>query len=197
MEQQYQQKNYKSITKNKFFVPALIVALLVLGSIFFALTRTDNETIAVGEENSRISIAKPKATQNLSKTYEFPLKDSAGKEVSKLKFVVENAELRDEVIVKGKRAISVEGRTFLILNAKITNSYNRTIAVNARDYVRLTVNKSSEKSAADIHNDPVEILADSTKATRLGFPINDTDKNLTLIIGELNGKKDTIVLNLK
>ncbi len=188
--------DYKKITRQKFFFPGLIAALLILGALFFAVANSNKETIAVGDNSTKVTIAKPEATQNLNKTYEFSLKDTNGKEVSKLKFVLENAEIRDEVIVKGKRAISVEGRTFLILNAKITNSYNKTIAVNARDYVRLTVNNSSEKIAADIHNDPVEILADSTKPTRLGFPINDSDKNLTLLVGELTGKKETIKLNL-
>jgi len=182
-------RNYRNITKHTFFIPGIIAALVLLSIIIFASTRSSSEVVTIGEDNSRVSIAKPKAVQTLSKTYEFPLKDDAGKEVSKLKFVIENAELRDEVIVKGKRAISVEGRTFLIINAKITNSY--------RDYLRMTVNNSSDKTAADIHNDPVEVLADSTKTTRLGFPINDEDKNITLLIGELTGKKETVKLDLK
>jgi len=190
-------RNYRNITKHTFFIPGIIAALVLISVIIFASTRSSSEVVTIGEDNSRVSIAKPKAVQTLSKTYEFPLKDDAGKEVSKLKFVIENAELRDEVIVKGKRAISVEGRTFLIINAKITNSYSKTIAVNARDYLRMTVNNSSDKTAADIHNDPVEVLADSTKTTRLGFPINDEDKNITLLIGELTGKKETVKLDLK
>jgi hypothetical protein len=108
-----------------------------------------------------------------------------------------DAELRDEIIVKGKQATAIKGRTFLIVNLKITNDFDKTITINTRDYVRLTVNKNSEKLAPDIHNDPVEIQADSTKYTRVGFPIDDTDKDLTLTVGEINGPKQTIKLNLK
>jgi hypothetical protein len=55
---------------------------------------------------------------------------------------------------------------------------------------------TSELLAPDIHNDPVEVQAISTKPTRVGFPINDTDKKLTLFIGEINGQKDKVELGL-
>jgi hypothetical protein len=190
--------NPRKFTKHAFFLPVVVVGAVILLAGIFLLTRSsDNPISAVAGDNSKVSIAKPTANQTLNKKLEFPLKNSAGKEISKLSYVVENAELRDEIIVKGKRAISVEGRTFLVLNIKITNVYNKAIQVNARDYVRLTVNKNADKIAADIHNDPVEIQADSTKTTRLGFPINETDKDLTLLIGELEGTKQTIKLDLK
>jgi hypothetical protein len=51
--------------------------------------------------------------------------------------------------------------------------------------------------APEIHNDPVEVQALSTKYTRLAFPIDDTYKDLTLYVGEINGHKDAIKLNLK
>ena len=68
--------------------------------------------------------------------------------------------------------------------------------MNTRDYVRLTVNNGSEWLAPDIHNDPVEIQAISTKYTRIGFPISDTDKKLKLQIGEINGDKEIVDLKL-
>lgn len=190
--------NPQKVLKHAFFIPGVIVAVILLLGGVFALTRSSDGTIvSVAGESDRVSIEKPKATQSLNKKLEFPLKDEKGKEISKLSYIIENAELRNEIIVKGKRAISVEGRTFLVLNVKITNTFNRPIQVNARDYIRLTINNSADKIAADIHNDPVEIQADSTKTTRLGFPINDTDKNLSLLIGELEGERQTVKLDLK
>ena len=80
---------------------------------------------------------------------------------------------------------------------KITNNYDKSVQIPTRDYIRLMVNGSDEKLAPDIHNDPVEIQAISTKYTRVGFPINETDKDLILQVGEIAGKKQTVKLNLK
>ena len=87
----------------------------------------------------------------------------------------------------------------LILNVKLVNTYTKPVQINARDYVRLSVNNAgSEQLAPDIHNDPVDSQASSTKPTRVGFFINESDKNLTLSVGQYvgddSGKKDTIKL---
>lgn len=90
----------------------------------------------------------------------------------------------------------------LILNVKLVNNYTKPVQISARDYVRLTVNKNtSEQLAPDIHNDPVDSQASSTKPTRVGFFINESDKDLTLSVGQYvgdgSGKKETIKLSLK
>jgi hypothetical protein len=147
--------------------------------------------------DSRIQIKGAKGTQAINKEFSFPLKDK-GKLVTTITYTIEAAELRDEIVVKGQRASSVKGRTFLIIPIKINNPYNGGIEIQTKDYIRLIVNgKEAEQLAADIHNDPVTVQALSTKQTRLGFPINDTDKNLSLRVGELNGEKETIALTLK
>lgn len=187
----------RSRSTNKLLAPiAVVVVILILLGIFALRKSNQSPSTAVNADN-KVEIQKPKATQTLNKEYAFPLTDATGKEVSKFKYTLESTELRDEIVVKGKRAVAVKGRTFFVVNLKINNSYSKTISINSRDYVRLTVNNSPDKLAADIHNDPVEIQPDSTKETRLGFPINESDKNLTLIVGELNGKKETIKLNLR
>ena len=184
--------------KKSFFIPLAIVVIVVVGLAVFAMRNNSGEpaSVVLGSGDQRVEVQKPKATQTINRSFEFPLNDSDGKEVSKLKYEILNAELRNELIVKGKRATAVKGRTFLILNLKITNSYNRTIQINTRDYIRVTVNNSAEKLAPEIHNDPVEIQADSTKYTRVGLPINDTDKNITVSVGEISGPKQTIKLTL-
>lgn len=187
-------KNKK--TNTAFYLPLAIIVIVILVLLFFVFRNTTALSTTYNDDQ-RIDVQKPKATQTLNKNFSFPLKDDKGKEVSKIKYTLLTAELRNEIIVKGKEATAVKGRTFLILNLKITNDFDKTITINTRDYVRLIVNNNNEKLAPDIHNDPVEIQADSTKYTRVGFPIDDTDKNLTLIVGEINGPKQTIKLNLK
>jgi hypothetical protein len=75
---------------------------------------------------------------------------------------------------------------------------DKGIEINSRDYVRLIVDgNTKEMLAPEIHNDPVEAQAISTKYTRVGFPINTSDKNLVLQVGEINGPKQTIKLEFK
>jgi len=177
----------------KKFLPIAVFALFVIGTGYLAYRR-----IAPGGfSGSEIKVKGAKAMEDANKEYSFPLIDADGNEVSRFKFVVEKVELRDEIIVQGKRATSVSGRTFLVVNLKITNEYNQRIEINTRDFVRLATSlDKTEWLAPDIHNDPVEVQAISTKYTRVGFAINDSDKDLTLRIGEINGDKEEIALSL-
>lgn len=192
-------RKWKGFLKKSLLLPIIILALFLVGAGYMVVNglNTNSNTNVLDNSDQRIEIKKPKSQQTLNKQFSFPLRDAAGKELSQLRYVVETAELRDEIVVKGKRATSVKGRTFLIVNLKITNDFNQPITLNSRDYMRLIVNNNSERLAPDIHNDPVEIQPISTKYTRLGFPINDTDKNLSLQIGEIKGKKELLKLDLQ
>lgn len=199
----FSSKKFKKFLKKSPYIPFAIVLVVVLVIIVMAYrgaSKDPSSALLSSQSNSattQVAIAKPLAQQTLNKEFQFPIKDSNGKEVSKIKYEVQTVELRNQIIIQGQTATAVSGRTFLILNLKITNSYDKSIQINARDYVRLSVNGSDEKLAPDIHNDPVDVQAISTKYTRLGFPINTTDKNLVLQVGEISGKKDSIDLNLK
>lgn len=171
----------------------LILALLVILSFVVGTRFTQSSPAAI---DKRFDAPRVKAKQTLNKEFLFSLKNDKGEKVDEFKYVIESAELQDEILVKGQRATAVKGRTFLILNLKVVNSLNKAIIINSRDYARLNTNGKKELLAPDIHNDPVTIQAISTKYTRLAFPINDTDKNLKLQVGEINEKKETIDLNL-
>lgn len=186
----------QSTNKNKVNFKRLIPIVLLLIIIGGVIVLTGRLVVASNKQqvaDTRTTVAGPKASVTLNKEYSFPILDSKGKEVTKLKYTIQNAELRNEIIVKGQRASAIEGRTFLILNIKIVNDYDKGIDINARDYIRLITNgNENELLAADIHNDPVSVQPISTKITRLGFPINDTDKNLVLQVGEIKGAKDFV-----
>lgn len=135
------------------------------------------------------------ATQDINHEFSFPLKDSHGEEIGAIQYKVEKAELRNEIIVKGTRATAGPGRSFVVLSLKITNDFKQAVSVNTRDYVRLSVNgKVNESIAPDIHNDPVEVQAISTKPTKVAFPINTSDKDISLWVGELNSEKEQIAI---
>lgn len=194
----------KRFFKNSLYLPFIGIVIIIGVIGFFAAKNFFGDTAAVSGmatkatatgSTKQLAVEKPKAEQSLNRVFSFPLKDQTGKEVSKFTYELQSAELRNQIIIKGERATAVKGRTFLIVNLKITNNYSKSIQLNVRDYVRLSLNGSAEKLAPDVHNDPVEVQAISTKYTRVGFPINDTDKNLMLYVGEIAGKKESIPLN--
>lgn len=111
--------------------------------------------------------------------------------------MLKNIELRDVIIYRGQVAPAVAGRVFVIVNLEITNDSPYAVKMNVKDYFRLIVDDKQQKFAPDIHNDPVTIQAISTKATRVGFPIDDTFKNLKLQVGEISGKKEIVNLRLR
>ncbi len=177
----------------KKYIPLAIIVIAV-GAVILLAQRL--VVASTKPTDTRATVNGPRASVTLNKEFAFPILDAKGKEVTKLKYTIQDAQLRDEIIVKGSKATAVQGRTFLILNVKIVNDYDKGIDISARDYVRLIVNgNENELMAADIHNDPVSVQPISTKITRLGFPINDTDTDLVLRVGEIKGTKENIKLS--
>lgn len=163
----------------------LLIVLLIKSNIF----NSDSQPTNI----EKASILGAKKTQNLNKEYSFPLQDSNNIEVGNIKYTIENIQLLGEIVIKGQRATAVEGKTFLIINLKLTNSLNQPIQINTRDYIRLVIDgKDKDLIAPDIHNDPVEIQPISTKFTRVGIPINEKFKKIQLKVGEINGDKSTL-----
>lgn len=178
-----------------------LIGLAVILVVLFLLVRfnpfSGNSGSSAVAGTSKTTIKEAIATQRLDREFKFPLKDEKGATLGEIKYVIENAEIRDEIVVKGKKASAVSGRTFLVLNLKITNDTNQTISMNTKDYVRLFVNgKDNEPLSPSIHNDPVVVDAISVKPTRIGFAINESDKQLKLKVGEIKGEKVEVALDL-
>ncbi len=161
--------------------------------------------IFIGFILGRLSIASPSPTQTpqpvptekatINKTFSFPVKGSDGAPVATLAYTITDVAEQNEIILQGEKATAVSGRTFFIVNLKITNPSQQGIQINARDYVRLSTKGNNEQLAPDIHNDPVMVQAISTKYSRLGFPVNASDKKFVLSVGEINGSKTAIPVN--
>lgn len=166
----------------------IIFAILILVVIFFG------SKLLFGRSTPKQNTAAntPQKTQTLNKDFSF----AVTKDI-KIKFILQDASLSNQIVVQGQNATAVAGRTFLIVTLKIVNDSDQSIQINTRDYIRLSVNgKDNEWLAPDVHNDPVEVQAISTKYTRVGFPVNLTDNNFVLQIGEIKGDKQKVPLNL-
>lgn len=176
-----------------FLIIGIVAVILLLAA--YIVTQSKSSSAAVTDSNGQVQLSPPRAQENINRQFSFPLTDDKGNQVGQFTYTVDTAQLQDDIIVKGQKASAVKGRTFLIINLKIKNDLNSKININTRDYIRLTINNSSDMLAPDIHNDPVEVQPISTELTRVGFPINIGDKNLALHIGEIKGSKTTIPLN--
>lgn len=187
----------RSITRRKKALLPAAILIIFLVLTFAVLRNIVSKPAAVATtSDNRYQVEGPTASVELNREFKFPLRDSKNKEVTKISYLIENAELRNQIIVQGRPATAIEGKTFLILTIKIKNDYTQSININARDYLRIVVNnKNDELLAADIHNDPVNVQPISTKVTRVGFPINDSDKDIKLLVGEIKDKKTEIPLN--
>lgn len=175
----------------KYIVLIAVVAIALVGIVFFTRSRKSSDAAGSGIMTD--------ASQNAEKVgiidseLEFPIKNETGEEINRFKYRIETVEVRDEIIVRGQRATSLAGRTFLVLNIKLTNPLDQAIQINTRDYVRLIRNGNpSEQLAPDVHNDPVQVQAISTKTARVAFPINDSDTDLQLQVGEIKGGKQIV-----
>lgn len=190
----------KNIFTSKFYLFTAFGILALAAAIFSLvmlrpLNPNRSQTISATVTDNRVDVEQPKMTVSINKDFAFPLKDETGKEIGKFAYTIEGGELRDEIIVKGQKATAVKGREFLILNLKLKNDGNKAITINSGDFVRLSVQNNPDWLAPDIHNDPVTVQSISTKYTRLGFPVNDTDLDFKLQVGETKGSKTIVDLN--
>lgn len=193
----FPQMNKKNMFR--YMLPVLLIVVTVV-VVRGAMSAKPTSTSTLGETTEKLDLGKPLATTDINREFSFPILDAKEKEVARFSYVLEDAELRDEIIAKGNRATAIAGRTFLLVNLKITNTTQQGLQINTRDYVRLFVNDKmadGDGLAANIHNDPVEVQAISTQYVRIGFAINKSDKNHTLQVGEIKGVKETIKLELQ
>ncbi|HVZ11564.1 MAG TPA: hypothetical protein VG965_00910 [Patescibacteria group bacterium] len=174
-------------------IPVFVVIILVIG-IVSVFKKSPNQAVA-GVQTSNVTAVK---TEDINREFKFPLKDDKGKSIGEFTYRIVSAEYRHQIVVKGQTATSVQGRGFLIINIELVNSMSQGLSINTRDYIRISVNNNDKQwFAPDIHNDPVEAQAISTKETRVGLAINDSDRDIKLQIGEIDGKKTIVPVEFK
>ncbi len=193
MERNYLRRFNNSKIRTYVIIGAVLLVAIFLFVRFNPFSSGASKSISSSDKAVLKDALK---TLPLNREFKFPLKDEKNETVGEIKYTIENVELRDEIIIKGKKAYAVKGRVFLILNLKITNDSSKTISMNTKDYARLFVNNNeNEPLSPSIHNDPVVVDAISVKPTRVGFAISESDKNIKLKIGEIKGDKTTVDIN--
>ncbi len=200
MEQQdYNQtppKKSSSIKHIFRFLPPVIFFGLITFLIMEGITSKPTNISTKSQADQRMAVNAPLLTKSINKSFIFSLLDQTGQEMGKFTYTIDSVELRNQIVVKDQEATAIQGKRFLVINVNLTNADNKPISVNARDYLRVTLDNSPEKFAPDLHSDPVDVQAISTKSTRLGLTIDDTVKNITLQVGEITGKKASISIPL-
>jgi hypothetical protein len=180
-------------------VVVVLITTLFIKNVFLSSGNGNKVSgVSINKNDQRISLPEAKATTNIHRDFAFPLKDNSGEQVSTFDYTITDALLQDHIVSKGKNYTTIKGRTILVLDLKITNHHDKAIQINTKDYVRLSVNNNNEELLApDIHNDPVTVQATSTKYTRIGFPIYDTDTNLKLLVGEIGGDRQEVEIKFE
>jgi hypothetical protein len=193
MERNYLRRFNNSKIRAYVLIAVVLVTAVLLFVKFNPFVSGNTRSAAV---SSKTALKDALKTLPLNREFKFPLKDEKNETIGEIKYTIENVELRDEIIIKGKKAYAVKGRVFLILNLKITNDSSKTISMNTKDYARLFVNgNEGEPLSPSIHNDPVVVDAISVKPTRIGFAISENDKDIKVKIGEIKGEKTTVDIN--
>lgn len=191
--------------------PLILIGILVIA--FFVVRIFISESPAEEAEtqvSGKIPVAKPKMSTEINREFTFAFpgaksnqneedEDENEVEPEQLNFIykLQKAEITDEIVVQGKKVNTVEGRTFLIFTLALTNNNTSSLEIKTRNFIRLQVGDSEEKFAPDIHNDPVTVQATSTKYTRLGFPINEGEKDFTLYVGKIGGEKEPVKVSFR
>jgi hypothetical protein len=181
-------RKFKRFMKESKFLPFIIIGIIFLLILGYGLKKVLT-TSAVSEttttSNGRVELRKPISSQTLKKEISFPLKDPTGKQISTIKLVVQNVELRDQIIIQGKIANTTIGKNVLIANIELTNNFTKPVQINSRNYFRLMKNKDGKLYDPKIHNDPVDVQPISTTNTRVGFTVDEKDHDFILRIGDV------------
>ena len=187
------QKNTQKISR-KFWRTSLViigVIILIIGARSLVLRIKAKPAVM---SNSVSTVADP-LTVPIEREFSFKVYDKDKTLSDPVRYVITTVQLTKQIVIKGQKATAVSGRAFLILNLKLVNEFDKSLFLNTRNYVRIQPNGSQDKLAPEIHNDTVEVQPLSTKLTRIGMPVSETDKKFTLHVGELEGEKQQIEIN--
>ena len=179
--------------KNGKIIAGMVVCVLLIGGyVYFSNSNSNEKSPSVmGVDTSSENLAAPLAEKDLDYTFSFTASDAQGYAAGNVNFLITKAEKTKEVLVQGRPANAKGEKAFLVLNIEIENADTQDRYIAPVDYLRL-VGEDGKLFAADIHSEVVKVQPISTKITRVGFVINESENYFNFQIGELNADKQNI-----
>lgn len=170
----------------------LVAGILVVLLAFFLLNKPNSSKNAVGNTAPLKSVSV-----KVEKSFDFPALNNQGKQTNnKIKFTIASVEKTNQVLVNDKTFTAKNNKLFLIVNLELKNDSTQTLNILPGDLIRLIYRSDEEnKFAPDLHNNLVPIAAISTKFDRVGFVIPDNIKEFKILVGELEGRKESIEIS--
>ena len=168
------------LTKPKSLAITGLVVLVILTAGFFLF-------------NSRSSDStEDKPTVKIGKSYEIIARTSEGQRTTgRFNLTVTSTQFADSILVQGKRATPVKGKTFLVINMEIENPFKVSLYAFPVDLFRF-VREDGQKFAPSVHQGAVRIRPESTKKSNAAFIVLPNEKKFKIEVGDINSPKETL-----
>jgi len=171
----------------KFFkLTTLVLLAIILLEILFSKKILNN--FCPNPNANLAQKAKPFAETKIEKTFEFPIKKNSK---DKFNLKITTAGKIKMVATKNQPMVAKEGEEFLLVYLEIENNLETPVTVDSQNYFRL-VSENDKKLAPDFYNGPIQVSPISTKKDQLGFVIKSEQKEFKLLVGEIEGDKETV-----
>lgn len=187
-------KNLLAIFKNRLVIIALIALAVLSGAFFILKGKLSSQSIPA--LNSSQTNFSPQNQITINRKIEIPIRSSTGTVTGeKLAINLSTIDKSNRILIQGKPATARAGKTFIILNLEIDNSTKNQLTVRPVDFIRLQ-DSEGRSFASDVHNESVKAEPVSIKRTRVGFVVDENQKDFKFLIGEITGEKQTVEVSI-
>ena len=167
----------------------LLVIIFVL--VFFPGVNPNSAVKKVAGSQTDFS---PENQVTIGSRFEVPIRKEDGTETpDKLIINLTTADLSKKILIQGKPATSRDTKTFILINFEVENSTSNQLTVRPVDFIRLT-DAEGRTFAPDVHNNDVAVEPISIKKTRVGFVVDENQKEFKFLVGEINGPKKEVIV---
>src|SRR4030042_2922045 len=171
--------------KHFLVVGGVIIALLLVGYFI----RQSNQSHVLSEEG--------RPTVNINRSYQVIARTlEKQRTTGRFALTVTNAQFADYILVQGKRAKPIEGKTFLLINMEIENKHNVELYAFPVDLFRF-IREDGKRFAPSVHQGAVLVRPQATKKSNVAFVASPTDKKFKIEVGDINNPKETLEVTFK
>lgn len=186
-------KNLLTYLKRPQVAIALVTIILLTAGILFLRGKVTEKSAQVFGSQTNFT---PQVSSTLNRKFEIPIRNASGKDTgTKLPITITTVDSSKKILIQGKPATARDGKVFLILNMDIDNSTSNQLSIRPVDFVRLQDNEG-KSFAPDVHNDVVKAEPISIKRTRVGFVVDESQKQFKFLIGEIGTQAETVEVAL-